>query len=92
VVRSSATRKVLQAMTNTNSQLSMIFSYGSNNSGELTQVTFPYGGNLPWAYGNATFTGRTYPINRWPNFNSREIDSMVTGTIASCPEVDIVIS
>src|ERR1700736_477558 len=46
-------------MTNTNSQLSMIFSYGSNNSAELTQTTFPYGGNLQWAYGNATFAGRT---------------------------------
>jgi len=49
--------QVLQTVTNTNSQLTTTFT--TSNSGELTQTTFPYGGNLQWAYGNATFTGRT---------------------------------
>jgi hypothetical protein len=51
--------QVLQTVTNTNSQLTTTFTYDSTNSGELSQATFPYGGNLQWAYGNATFTGRT---------------------------------
>jgi hypothetical protein len=32
------------------------FTYNSNNSGELTKVTFPYGGSLAWQFRDFTFS------------------------------------
>jgi hypothetical protein len=49
--------QMLQTVTNTNSQMTTTFSYGVNNSGELSQATFPYGGHLRWAYTNMIYTG-----------------------------------
>jgi hypothetical protein len=37
--------------------LTTSFSYDSSGSGELHQVTFPYGGHIRWAYGPFTYSG-----------------------------------
>ena len=33
------------------------FQYGTGNTAELSQITFPYGGTLAWSYGTGTYTG-----------------------------------
>jgi len=45
---------LLQSVANAASQTTT-FTYGTNNSGELSQVTFPYGGHLRWAYNSITY-------------------------------------
>jgi hypothetical protein len=50
------TTTLLQSATRITNQ-GYQFQYGSNGSGELTQVTFPYGGTMGWAYRNFTYTG-----------------------------------
>ena len=40
-----------------NIPLTTSFTYDSAGSGELTQVTYPYGGHIRWAYGPFTYSG-----------------------------------
>jgi RHS repeat-associated protein len=39
------------------SGIGLSYQFAANNSGELTQVTFPYGGYLKWAYAPMTYSG-----------------------------------
>ena len=48
--------KVLQSITDGLGRAHQ-FQYGSANSAELSQVTFPYGGILAWTYQNASYPG-----------------------------------
>ena len=47
----------LSSVTRTGVNLTTSFAYDSNGYGDLTQVTFPYGGHIRWAYRNFTYTG-----------------------------------
>ncbi len=49
----------LQSATNNFTSLTETFAYGAGNTGELTQVTFPYGGYLRWEYGSVAYSQST---------------------------------
>ena len=46
-------------MLNNAVNLTTAFDYDAGNTGELTKVTFPYGGTLRWQYGDAAYTDTT---------------------------------
>ncbi len=47
--------KLLSSITNNATGLVMSFGYDTSNAGELTQVTFPYGGHMRWQYGATAY-------------------------------------
>ena len=51
------TTTTLTSLTQATTSLATGFTYDSGGTGELTQVTAPYGGHLRWTYANDTLTG-----------------------------------
>ena len=49
----------LSSVLNNAVNLTTAFDYDAGNTGELTKVTFPYGGTLRWQYGDAAYTDTT---------------------------------
>ncbi len=47
--------RLLSSITNNTTGLATSFGYDASNSGELTQVTFPYGGHMRWQYGATSY-------------------------------------
>jgi RHS repeat-associated protein len=47
--------QTLNSITNATTNLTTSFAYDSSNDGELTQVTFPYGGHMRWQYGSTAY-------------------------------------
>ena len=45
----------LNSVTDTATGLITSFTYDPSGSGELTQVTYPYGGHIRWVYGNEMY-------------------------------------
>src|SRR5262249_35122929 len=53
--QSFGTVTTLQSLTISGVNATQSFQYGT--TGELTNVTYPYGGQLSWTYGDFTFAG-----------------------------------
>ncbi|MGJ5820991.1 RHS repeat domain-containing protein, partial [Paludibaculum fermentans] len=71
-----ATVDLLTGVNITNLGVPHLFEYGTNQAGELTKVTFPYGGVVEWAYTNFLFgNGKTFR-----EVNSRKLTSQPNGT------------
>jgi len=54
---SFGTTTLLQSMSQVGTNMTTSFSYDSSGSGELIQMTTPYGGHIRWGYGNLNYNG-----------------------------------
>jgi RHS repeat-associated protein len=77
------TTALLQSVTRSGVGLTQSFEYGSLGSGELSKVSFPYGGDLRWEYRDFTYTSnRTLREVQYRKLTKQSGSPLVTYTIA----------